>query len=219
MKETTWVKRLGSHEAEYDRTVASSVRTYSNRVISAYIMSDELGMRNAESWAPFVESDSIGDVTHSLAGAYMLGKTQANHTLPPNMPKFAGFRADDMTNVNRLRDFSSDEISKFANDLRVVMKLRTLERQSKTATVQRIRRDVRARRPRINTMARTEIMRAANEGRLREYAHRGVVEVEWVSHPGCCGDCEGLEGERMFLSRVPPLPVHPNCRCSVSAVR
>jgi SPP1 gp7 family putative phage head morphogenesis protein len=214
-----WVDTLDGHISEYQKSVARAVRSYAQRVIASFKLSEEVGRRSVESWAMSVESECIVDVMHSVTGAYMSGKSQANRTLPERMPPSVAFRTDDMDNVNRLRDFNSDEIRKLSNDLRISMKLRTLERQTLENVIANVREDLEIVTPKVERLSNTEILRAANEGRIHEYDYRGVVEVRWIAKHPCCDRCRTLDGKTMFLHRVPPLPHHPNCRCTVEAIR
>jgi hypothetical protein len=76
---------------------------------------------------------------------------------------------------------------------------------------------------RARMIARTEIIRANNEGNIAGYRASGVVtHKEWLTGAGCCDLCEGNaeEGaiplEQAFQSGDLAPPGHPNCRCSVA---
>jgi SPP1 gp7 family putative phage head morphogenesis protein len=77
------------------------------------------------------------------------------------------------------------------------------------------------------TIARTETIRASNEGALDRYAEAGVTEKEWSADgEGTCEVCDGLDGQQISLEddfvtddgAVSGPPAHPNCRCSVLPV-
>jgi hypothetical protein len=217
MSESKWLSSLRPYIDEYDESLSDATESYAHKIISAFKISEDLGINATNLWGLSIDSACINDVTHAVSSAYMSGKAQANRTLP-DMPPHTGFRSDDMANINRLRDFNQEEISKFANDFRVRMKLRALERQSREKVIENIRTDLESMMPKIGRIAGTEIYRAANDARVREYSYRGVVEVKWVSLGGCAR-CQSLHGKLMFMSEVPPLPHHPNCTCTVVAVR
>jgi SPP1 gp7 family putative phage head morphogenesis protein len=81
-------------------------------------------------------------------------------------------------------------------------------------------------RQRAKTIARTEIVRAANEGRYagwQEGVKGGYVDAqslkEWIAEPDACPDCAPLDSEivkwdETFSNGESMPPYHPNCRCS-----
>ena len=72
---------------------------------------------------------------------------------------------------------------------------------------------------RIELIARTETLRAHNQGRLKFYDTVGVQQVRWmVAHDErLCAICLGLDGKMFAVDKAPAMP-HPQCRCTFSAV-
>lgn len=77
------------------------------------------------------------------------------------------------------------------------------------------------------TIARTEIIRANNQGHLSAFRASGVVDQkEWstAEDGDVCDDCEGNEDDGaiglddVFSSGDDAAPAHPNCRCVIVAV-
>ncbi|MBO8173497.1 MAG: minor capsid protein [Bacillaceae bacterium] len=76
---------------------------------------------------------------------------------------------------------------------------------------------------RLNTIARTEVMRASNFGRYGAYKKSGVVEYkQWLTafDDRTCPECESMNGEvvplnKPFSSGDMTPPLHPNCRCTI----
>lgn len=85
---------------------------------------------------------------------------------------------------------------------------------------------------RADTIARTESMRASNQGQIESWKQAtdeglltGEEQKEWITTPDdrLCPICEPLDGEttpmdKPFsteLGRVDGPPVHPNCRCTI----
>ncbi|HPQ72170.1 MAG TPA: phage minor head protein [bacterium] len=68
---------------------------------------------------------------------------------------------------------------------------------------------------RIELIARTEILRAHNQGRLKFYDTVGVREVRWMvaADERLCPACSELDGQVFAIDKMPPIPRHPNCRC------
>lgn len=77
----------------------------------------------------------------------------------------------------------------------------------------------------LNRLARTEAMNAANEGALQAMKASGVfTHKEWFAHAGACPICAGLDGEvvpidNVFSEGESRPPQHPNCRCTIGARR
>lgn len=83
-------------------------------------------------------------------------------------------------------------------------------------------------RNRAEVIARTETSRANNKAATDTYRQSGVVDkVEWLASPGCCEDCDALDGTVIDLGdeffdadydtgEGPPR--HPNCRCALLPV-
>lgn len=83
---------------------------------------------------------------------------------------------------------------------------------------------------RARTIARTETMRASNEGQRilwREARNQGLIsrriQQEWITFDPCPEICAPLDGERADLGALFPggydgPPAHPNCRCTLGLV-
>jgi len=67
-------------------------------------------------------------------------------------------------------------------------------------------------------VAKSEVMRAANEGKLMQYKEQNNVErVEFIVAPDerTCEQCNSLNGKQYEISHAKGiLPRHPNCRCT-----
>jgi SPP1 gp7 family putative phage head morphogenesis protein len=83
-------------------------------------------------------------------------------------------------------------------------------------------------RYRANTIARTETMRAASEGRMQAW-NQGLTQgfisplwrKEWVAEANACEICRGVGGKKIGIKESFPVgepPAHPNCRCDVILV-
>lgn len=81
---------------------------------------------------------------------------------------------------------------------------------------------------RARTIAQTEVIRAHTKGSLALYDKSGVVsQVRWLDgQPGACPFCQGLSGQTVDLGEefdsdlgsTDGPPLHPGCRCTVTAV-
>ena len=69
---------------------------------------------------------------------------------------------------------------------------------------------------RMELIARTEVMRAHNQGRIKFHEEVGVSKLEWMTMDDerTCPVCGPLDGKAFPTKQFPPLPGHPNCRCS-----
>lgn len=81
---------------------------------------------------------------------------------------------------------------------------------------------------RCEAIARTETMTALNQGALDRYRQAGFNQVQWfaaedertcrrplVFNGVTYAGCGGLDGKVFDINNYPPIPYHPNCRCSV----
>ena len=69
---------------------------------------------------------------------------------------------------------------------------------------------------RMEVIARTEVLRAPNQGRIKFHQEVGVEKLEWMTMEDerVCPICGPLDGRRFATGRFPPQPAHPNCRCT-----
>ena len=72
---------------------------------------------------------------------------------------------------------------------------------------------------RATVIARTETLRAHNEGRKVFYREVGVKKVKWLtaSDRRVCEICRNLDGKVFEIDEAPGPPAHPLCRCSATA--
>ena len=67
---------------------------------------------------------------------------------------------------------------------------------------------------RAETISRTEVITASNEGALHRYELSGIDKSEFYPSPDACGKCLALTGEYITRESHNIIPVHPNCRCT-----
>jgi SPP1 gp7 family putative phage head morphogenesis protein len=68
---------------------------------------------------------------------------------------------------------------------------------------------------RATLIARTETLRAHNEGRKVFYREVGVTKVKWLTahDERTCPQCAALDGKVFGIDDAPGPPLHPACRC------
>jgi len=73
---------------------------------------------------------------------------------------------------------------------------------------------------RATLIARTETLRAHNEGRKVFYRQVGITKVRWLiaDDTRTCPACRALNGKVFNLDEVDGPPLHPNCRCVTLSV-
>lgn len=73
---------------------------------------------------------------------------------------------------------------------------------------------------RASMIARTEVIRAYNQGARVQYEHYGVKRFVWLSAASerTCPECEDLDGTEWAFDEHDPPPLHPMCRCSMYPV-
>lgn len=125
-----------------------------------------------------------------------------------------------------LKGYNLDLLTGLSDDLKKEIKRVIRDGLINGKGVQEVAKDLREaldlRKWRINTIARTEIMRAANYGRYSAWNRSGVVKgKEWLTafDDRTCDICAALDGERRRLDEqfsvgVLMPPAHPNCRCT-----
>jgi len=69
---------------------------------------------------------------------------------------------------------------------------------------------------RMEMIARTEVLRAHNMGRLKFHERVGVQRLEWLAMDDerMCPVCGGLDGKTYPIDKFPQQPAHPHCRCT-----
>jgi SPP1 gp7 family putative phage head morphogenesis protein len=74
---------------------------------------------------------------------------------------------------------------------------------------------------RATLIARTETLRAHNEGRKVFYRQVGVTKVRWLiaDDARTCPACRALNGKVFGIDEIEGPPVHPCCRCALLAIR
>jgi len=74
---------------------------------------------------------------------------------------------------------------------------------------------------RVEVITRTETLRAFGQGRNKFYDRIGVRRVVWVTagDERTCPECGPLDGKEFPIDQAPPIPKHPQCRCTTFAAR
>ena len=69
---------------------------------------------------------------------------------------------------------------------------------------------------RMEMIARTEVLRAHNMGRLKFHERVGIQKLEWLAMEDerMCPVCGGYDGKTYLIDKFPQQPAHPHCRCT-----
>jgi SPP1 gp7 family putative phage head morphogenesis protein len=69
---------------------------------------------------------------------------------------------------------------------------------------------------RMEVIARTEVLRAHNQGRIKFHDQVGVRKLEWMTMEDerVCPICGPPDGKVFDTDKFPRQPAHPNCRCT-----
>ena len=65
-------------------------------------------------------------------------------------------------------------------------------------------------------IANTEVARAVTLGSMAQYRQDGITQGNLLTSPGACKECEAIASVNPQPLKDLYVPVHPNCRCSVS---
>jgi len=167
---------------------------------------------------------SMEDVRPIVQKAYEKGVDYGHRDL-----KKAGIIVEippDPSDIEFLNGYNFDLIKGLGEDMkkevRRVIKDGILNGKGVDKIAKDLRKVLKVRKWRINTIARTETMRASNYGRVRTWEKSGVVKYkEWLTayDDRTCAICDSLDGERVPLDQefsigVYMPPAHPNCRCT-----
>jgi len=147
--------------------------------------------------------------------------------------KKAGFPFDvppDIEALDFLKNYQFDLIKGVSEDIKKdvarVIRDAVANGWSIPRTSRELKQVLQRKKWRLNTIARTEVMRAANTGRLNAYKKSGVVKgKEWLTafdDRTCpeCASCDGMRAplEKPFPCGVMAPPLHPNCRCTITPI-
>ena len=68
---------------------------------------------------------------------------------------------------------------------------------------------------RMEVIARTEVLRAHNMGKLKFHQAVGIQRLEWftMDDERVCPVCGPRDGQQYPIDNFPPQPAHPQCRC------
>ncbi len=69
---------------------------------------------------------------------------------------------------------------------------------------------------RMEMIARTEVLRAHNMGRVKFHQQVGIEMLEWMTMDDerTCPVCGPLDGKKYSIDKFPQQPTHPFCRCT-----
>lgn len=69
-------------------------------------------------------------------------------------------------------------------------------------------------------LARSEVASANAKGKLQSYIRNGYFEYDFVTAPGACVICTGIEAAGPYMLGAGPMPMddtHPQCKCTIRA--
>jgi hypothetical protein len=216
-----------------------------SQLIASWSLGDDLP--RAQEWAKAEAGSLITNMTRDqqqtfrqvVDQSYTLGRTPSSTARPlidalnqvePSSTTAQAVRNLFGTNVNGLTARYEQAVVNRATKLASSLEDRGV---SADKIIERVGKDTekyatKLRRSRANTIARTEILRANNEGRLagfQEATRQGVLSAEharksWTVSPmDVCPICVPLDGQlqpldQPFTNGTMTPPAHPNCRCS-----
>jgi len=216
-----------------------------SEMIASWGLGDDLP--RAQEWAQAEAGNLITNMTREqqqtfrrvVDQSYSLGRTPSSTARPlidalnevePSSTTAQAVRNLFGTNMNGLTARYEQAVVNRATKLASTLEGRGV---SADKIIERVGKDTekyanKLRRSRANTISRTEILRANNEGRLagfQEATRQGVLSSEYarkswtVSPMDVCDICVPLDGQlqpldQPFTNGTMTPPAHPNCRCS-----
>lgn len=75
-------------------------------------------------------------------------------------------------------------------------------------------------RSQTQRLVRTEYMHALNQGQIESYRAKGYTKLKWVAtmDDKTSEICRKRNGKEYDIDRLPDIPAHPNCRCTMVPV-
>ena len=75
-------------------------------------------------------------------------------------------------------------------------------------------------RSQTQRLVRTEYMHALNQGQIESYRAKGYSKLKWIAtmDDKTSKICRKRNGKEYDIDRLPDIPAHPNCRCTMVPV-
>jgi SPP1 gp7 family putative phage head morphogenesis protein len=243
-KDPTYSLRL---EKEYEKELVTLFTKFKEGSLKIY--RDSAGIRDLESppvmfqmyeqsmeqWAQIIVNAGAGVVKEHTLKAYNHGTTFASMTLKrgghpafkfmPDIPQGVSFAftGPNKASYEAMLRNNLNDLTKVTDEIKSIIKREMLTGIEKSETTIQIMRRIRDAadlgKKRATLIARTEVMKAVNQGAKERYTEAGV-RTEWLTthDERLCDECFSLDGKLTPEDTGGLPPRHPNCRCCVLPV-
>lgn len=213
---------------EYHRCICEAKEDFDNMTLKEFIGFDYAGY--VEDIKKFIKSKEFEQRTFK-GFRFVPGTNQElweeqiiSYAMKDNLTK---------AQINKLRDVLSDQFDKggsmreIAADIRDKVKPKDLTVKvpavfdDKGNLLRKEHEKLVSSEARAINLARTETIRASNQGALNNYKEHGIEKVKWIASVGerTCPYCDGQNGQILSLADAQErIPAHMMCRCAWSPV-
>ena len=184
---------------------------------------DQLAQIIVNAGAPIVNEHTVKAYNHGTTFAQMILKKSGRPQfkwMPDKPPVSFMFTGPNTATYEAMLHNNLGDLTKATEDVKNLIKREMLTGVEKSETTLQIMRRIRDAADlgtqRATLIARTEVMKAVNQGAAERYKEAGV-QMEWLTTHDelLCEECAARDGE-VVTTDLPPL--HPRCRCCVIPV-
>jgi SPP1 gp7 family putative phage head morphogenesis protein len=233
-------------EKEYEKELTSLFNQFRDQVIRAYKISagiremeapvnipmftqalDQLAQIVVNAGTDIVKGNTLKAYQHGTAFASMTLKRSGHPAfkwMPDNPPAVSfAFSGPNTATYEAMLHNNLGDLTKATEDMKNLIKREMLTGVEKSETTLQIMRRIRDTADlgtqRATVIARTEVMKAVNQGTKARYDEAGV-KAEWLTthDERLCDECAALGGKLTPEETDGLPPAHPNCRCCVIPV-
>lgn len=161
--------------------------------------------------------------------AGILGKTVRNNAKTANAIVNGSFKVAKVGNKNTFSDYIWQYQDEMREKLGGILQTGLIQGKNPRAIAGDLRKYWYGNDPRtgggaeycMERLMRTELARVQTEAQKQSFERNGFEEYTFHANSGCCDDCQSKDGKHFKVKDMMPglnaAPLHPNCRCSVSA--
>jgi SPP1 gp7 family putative phage head morphogenesis protein len=188
---------------------------------------DQLAQIIVNAGTDIVKENTLKAYNHGTAFAQLTLKKSGNPKFKwmPDRPAAVSFafKGPNTATYEAMLANNLGDLTKATEDMKNLIKREMLTGIEKSETTLQIMRRIRDAADlgtqRATVIARTEVMKAVNQGSKARYEEAGI-KSEWLTthDERLCDECAGYDGKLSPEETDGLPPAHPNCRCTVIPV-
>lgn len=247
-KLTYWQKRLQNplHKAYNENEAATrqwlSVYQQASRDIKAELFDAYLKVSSEKPLiSDFYRYNNLQKIEKQITDSIMqLGSKELDYTKQSlqQATLIGSQTAHDVLNTNALNKAAIDEIIKrpwhdanfsdriWKNKLQLINSLKSeltngiIQGKSIYSVANDVDNRINVGRSQTQRLVRTEYMHALNQGQIESYRAKGYTKLKWIAtmDDKTSKICRKRNSKEYDIDRLPDIPAHPNCRCTMVPV-